>query len=326
MTSSQRLGVTCVRPADAHDPLDAPAAGERLLVVGQPVVGHVRIAPDGEGCWRLIALQAPQPDPHKLIRMLLQAAFGVVLDAGARVLHTELPHPELADHGFSPARDGWVRALTDEPAPVPAVSVIPLRESATGLDVFVQHRVATMDFVPGAVVFPGGRVDPGDADLGRTLALPPSLDRQHAKRWAATGFASRAESPNGFARTLLATGVREVAEETGAVVAASRLVPWDNWVTPIDWPRRFDVSFFVLAADGDPLGHTTTEAHTSEWVNIDDLVAQVEGGVVAMVPPTRTIVDELQRLGSLDAVLTLDPAIDPVRHDLTRRRPRYGRR
>ncbi len=326
MGSSLRLRVTCVRPADAHDTgLDAAAVGEWLLVVGQPSLGHVRLTQDADATWWLTDLEVAQPDPHKLIRMLLQAAFGVVLDAGGAVLRTGLPHPDLVGFGFIPAPEGgWVRKLIDEPRPVPAVSVIPLRQTRSGLEVFVQHRVATMDFVPGAVVFPGGRVDATDTDLGSDLRLPPGFADAHAASWANTGYAGETDSPQIAARTLLATGVREVAEETGAQLQASRLVPWDNWVTPIDWPRRFDVSFFVVADEGDPFAHTTTEAHLSEWVAVDDLVAQVEGGVVAMVPPTRTIVDELQALASVDAVLGLNPVIRAVRHDVTRRRPRPG--
>ena len=36
-------------------------------------------------------------------------------------------------------------ALADEPPPRPAVSVIPVRQGADGLEVFIQHRVRTMD-------------------------------------------------------------------------------------------------------------------------------------------------------------------------------------
>ena len=42
-----------------------------------------------------------------------------------------------------------------------AASVIMVREAANTLEVYVQHRATTMDFAAGAVVFPGGRTDPG---------------------------------------------------------------------------------------------------------------------------------------------------------------------
>ncbi|MBR7560302.1 hypothetical protein KC218_27520, partial [Mycobacterium tuberculosis] len=40
------------------------------------------------------------------------------------------------------------------------MSVIMVRDGDSGLEAFVQHRVTTMDFAAGVVVFPGGRVDP----------------------------------------------------------------------------------------------------------------------------------------------------------------------
>lgn len=312
-----------MRPADSQDPVGDLAPGERVLVVGQPVVGRVRLLPQVDGSWTLTELVVPDHDPHKMVRMLLQGAFGVVLDAGGSLLRAETDHPALSEYGFAASESsGWTRTLADEPRPVPAVSVIPLRDGPSGLEVFVQHRVPTMDFVPGAVVFPGGRVDPPDVDLGASFDLPEGFVEQHIVRWAATGYVAESADPAASVRTLLATGVREMAEETGARVGASRLVPWDNWVTPIDWPRRFDVSFFVLPTDGDRLVNTTTEAHTSEWMAVDELVSRVEADEIAMVPPTRTAVDELQVLGSVDAVLALQPVIRPVRHDVATRRPR----
>ena len=57
----------------------------------------------------------------------------------------------------------------------------------------------------------------------------------------------------------------------------------------------------------------------------DRLVARTEAGHVAMVPPTRTLVDELHRLGSIDAALAVAGAsgpIEPVRDNVSGPRPR----
>jgi 8-oxo-dGTP pyrophosphatase MutT (NUDIX family) len=153
-----------------------------------------------------------------------------------------------------------------------------------------------MDFVPGVVVFPGGRVDPRDEEEARRRGLD-------------------------VARVC---GVREVAEEAGALVDPDELVPWDRWVTPVGYPTRFDVQFFVLPVeDGVEFEHLTGEATHSEWVSVAGLVEATEADRVAMVPPTRTIVDELSAIGSLDAVLDLRPEVAAVRHDLTGPRPRH---
>jgi 8-oxo-dGTP pyrophosphatase MutT (NUDIX family)/GNAT superfamily N-acetyltransferase len=311
-------------PPAADGGVRAAATGW-ILVVGQPVVGFAHVIDVG-GQLHLEQI-AVHPDAQRrgVGQMLLRAAFGTVLDAGHRTLtlmtYADVPWngPWYARHGFvelAPqarpevwaalallrqgedrlARAGggrriaMVRELTDTPEPVPAASVIPLRDGPDGLEVFVQHRASTMDFAPGAVVFPGGRRDPIDA-------------------------------------TLLDTAVREVAEETGALVTADALLPWDHWVTPVGSPRRFDVRFWVLpVTGGDDFGHTTTEATHSQWIGVDDLVAHTEAGLTAMVPPQRAILDELQALGSLAAVVSLQPRVDRIRHDiLPVRRPRTAR-
>ncbi|MDN6379327.1 MAG: NUDIX hydrolase, partial [Brevibacterium aurantiacum] len=63
----------------------------------------------------------------------------------------------------------------------PAVSVLMIRDGATGLEVFVQHRVSTMDFAAGVVVFPGGRVDPIDEQTAASIEVPaPQI---HESAW-----------------------------------------------------------------------------------------------------------------------------------------------
>lgn len=320
----------------------------QLFVVGEPVLGFahlVELEHDGHRHAHLEQLSVhPDAGGCGLGTMLLRAMLGTALDRGhdriTLVTFADVPWnaPWYARHGFvevagdPPAhlqpllrgghldgqrRIAMCRPLADDPVPRSAVSVIPLRRGPAGLEAFVQHRAATMDFVPGAIVFPGGRVDPQDEAAGARLAMPDRLVEEHLAR-----LPHVARLGPGFLRTLLATGVRELAEETGAVVDPQRLVPWDNWVTPLESSRRFDVEFFLLPVEGDELRHTTTEASHSEWLSLDDVVARTEAGELVLVPPTRTIVDELQTLGSLEAVLALRPTVTPVRHDVTPRRPR----
>ena len=74
-----------------------------------------------------------------------------------------------------------VPLATTTVAPRPAVSVIPLRDGPGGVEVFVQHRQSTMDFAAGAVVFPGGRCDPGDVTAGAGIPLPPEVEAEHVR-------------------------------------------------------------------------------------------------------------------------------------------------
>ena len=48
--------------------------------------------------------------------------------------------------------------------PRPAATVVLLRRGRAGLEVLLTRRPASMAFAPDMHVFPGGRVDAGDAD------------------------------------------------------------------------------------------------------------------------------------------------------------------
>ena len=76
------------------------------------------------------------------------------------------------------------------PVPVPAATVILVREEAGHLQVYLLRRSQTSGFMPGSYVFPGGLVDDRDRDdaLWRTHAdlAPDALSERLGQ--AAGGF------------------------------------------------------------------------------------------------------------------------------------------
>jgi 8-oxo-dGTP pyrophosphatase MutT (NUDIX family) len=50
------------------------------------------------------------------------------------------------------------------PAPLPAATVLLLRDGPRGIEVLMQRRRASLAFLGGMWVFPGGRHEPGDRD------------------------------------------------------------------------------------------------------------------------------------------------------------------
>lgn len=330
-----------------------------LLAVGQPTLGFAHVVTLNGG-HHLDAI-AVRPDAQRrgLGTRLLRAAYGVVADAGSdeltlttfervpwnapwfkrhgfAVLPDPLPPPLTAIRSGERAaglddggpRVGMSRRIIDTPTPTPAVSVLPVRDGRHGAEVFIQHRVGTMDFVPDAVVFPGGRVDPEDAALGAALEVPDRVLAEHERAWARTAH-DRLGGGETAARTLLATALREVEEETGAQLDPAALIPWDNWETPIGYPKRFDVRFFLLPvrtpAVAATFQHTTTEAHHSQWTNVREIEAATEDGSLVLVAPTRVLVEELATLGSLAAAADLRPSVELVRHDMCPTPKRRGR-
>lgn len=210
--------------------------------------------------------------------------------------------------------------------PRPSVSVIPVRDGARGLEVFVQHRQPTMDFAAGAVVFPGGRCDPEDEATGAGLSLAPDVLAEHVDAWADVEVLG--SDPRVQARTLLATGLRELAEETGLLAEPGALVPWDRWITPEGLPKRFDVVFFVLPVPADAArqpAHTTSEATHSHWESAREILAGAGEGRLVLLTPTRVILEELDAFRDVATVLSRRPVIAGVRDDRPEERPRPGR-
>ncbi len=197
------------------------------------------------------------------------------------------------------------KQVAEHTAPWPAVSVLPLRDGPAGLEVFVQHRASTMDFAEGAVVFPGGRLQPAE--------IPVTVPSFHLAAWAATDL----PAPG----VLAAAAIREVAEECGVLLPADDLVPWDDWVTPPGGRRRFDVAFFLAATRPDQdWRNTTTEAVATGWSRPGDLLTDAGAGLVRLLPPTRTLLTELNLFSDVASALAARPRIVPVLHDVGRPR------
>lgn len=195
-----------------------------------------------------------------------------------------------------------------------AASVLLLRAADTGFEVFIQHRVSTMDFAAGMVVYPGGRVDAQDAQLVRSGALDARLLAEQAQRWKHSTVWDEGEQQASFhAGEMLAAARREVFEETGLLLDPEQLLPWANWVTPVGYPKRFDTYFFiaVLREDQEPR-HQTTEAAISNWIHPEALFAALERKEIKMMRPTqRTLLDAME-LGSIAALRSFDREIIPV--------------
>ncbi len=159
--------------------------------------------------------------------------------------------------------------------PREAATIILLRQRS-GIEAYLLRRTGTLEFAPGACVFPGGSVDERDADPHIGWAGPAPAD-----------FAGRLGTSPERARALVCAAVRETFEEAGVLLAGPSpaalvddsaglaedrhrllegstsfgellgrralmlrtdlLIPWARWITPEASPRRFDTWFFAAA-------------------------------------------------------------------------------
>jgi 8-oxo-dGTP pyrophosphatase MutT (NUDIX family) len=217
-----------------------------------------------------------------------------------------------------------------------------------------------MAFAAGKYVFPGGSVQdsdfepvpwigPGPRTWAQRLSCPEDLARAlvvaavrevfeetglllaGTDTMAAAVGTGDGEPPGGLADDRRSVEAHEVTfaaflRARGLWLRADLLSPWAHWITPRFQPRRFDTRFFVaMLPPGQSAGVLTTESDHGGWVTIERALADVRGGTMEMMRPTRHTLWQLRAIGdrpvaeaAIDRVITaIEPAlveIDGVRY------------
>jgi 8-oxo-dGTP pyrophosphatase MutT (NUDIX family) len=193
--------------------------------------------------------------------------------------------------------------------PRPAATVVAAGQSDGGLEVLVLERGKDHRFLPGFVAFPGGAVEPQDAD--------------RAERW----YGSRDQASR-------ACAVRELVEEAGLALTAGGLVPAapideggdadllavvdrsppapeslreiSRWIAPQDVPVRFDARFFAVRAPGGLRPRADgSEAARAWWAQPADILRQFAEGRCQLYWPTFKMMEALATCGTADDVMKL---------------------
>jgi 8-oxo-dGTP pyrophosphatase MutT (NUDIX family) len=215
--------------------------------------------------------------------------------------------------------------------PVPAATVMLVRDGADGMEVFMVVRHEKSDVHAGALVFPGGRVDPEDHELARDARVFPPLPgidgAMAALRVAAIRetfeecgvLLARAQ---GESTLVGATRLGEIearhrepmmkgARSFGAILSAERLVLasdamayFANWITPERRAKRFDTHFFVASAPPDQVAlHDGHEAVDSVWITPGNAIERARAGVYHLRFPTQMNLQKLGRHTAAQAAL-----------------------
>jgi 8-oxo-dGTP pyrophosphatase MutT (NUDIX family) len=242
----------------------------------------------------------------------------------------------------------WLAGPGTVTEPRPASTVLLVRDGVTGPEVFVQRRVGTMAFAASTYVYPGGAVEPGDADPATPWAGPPPQE-----------WGRRLDADPDTARGLVAAAVREAFEECGVLLAggepdtpppgapegagaalredllgrrrslgavlAGHGLPLRSdvlryrahWVTPEFEPRRYDTRFFAAAVpEGQHPDGDTTEADLVRWVRPQVLLDEAARGDALMLPPTVVTLEVLASHASVVSYLAEDPVVVRVLPEL----------
>ncbi|HVB27580.1 MAG TPA: NUDIX hydrolase [Mycobacteriales bacterium] len=257
------------------------------------------------------------------------------------------PSPSRRPHGLPPEFFDRARKLAQGELvavePRHAATVVLLRDTSSGIRAYLLRRAGSMAFAPRMHVFPGGSVDPRDAQIGDAAWIGP-----RPATWTTVLTAD-----DGLARALVAAAVRETFEESGVLLAgpaADRVVedttgegweadrlalldrslsladllhrrglalradllrPWAHWITPEPEPRRYDTRFFVAAL---PAGQRTRDVSTESdrviWVSPAEALERHAAGELAMLPPTVVTLAELAGFADVAAVIRAGDARD----------------
>ena len=157
--------------------------------------------------------------------------------------------------------------------------MVVLRDGAAagphGMEVYLIKRSRTVDFMAGAYVFPGGRLDKADSSLQ-------------------------------------ACAVRETFEEASLQLDPATLVPWVRWITPEISPKRFDARFFLARAPAgqEPKvdGHEATEGL---WIAPREALRRWEAREMQLAPATAKSIELLSAFATVDAALAAAAARPP---------------
>jgi 8-oxo-dGTP pyrophosphatase MutT (NUDIX family) len=223
--------------------------------------------------------------------------------------------------------------------PNPASTVLVLRDSAAGPEVFMVRRHEGTAFMGGAHVFPGGRVDAGDREAadrtwcdGVEFAASQLSDMEDADAIAYHVAAARElfeEAGVLLARNDAADFVslggadiharfkqyrsdvhsgaltfRAVLERERLRLALDTLVHFAHWVTPPVDTRRFDTRFFITRVPPHQApAHDETETTHSTWITAAGAIRSAIAHEIVLPPPTWTTLREIEPFSTVDEAL-----------------------
>lgn len=227
---------------------------------------------------------------------------------------------------------GFARGMEADPAnppqPLPSATIVLLRDAPGGPEALLLKRRREAGFVPGAYVFPGGRVDEQDAAAavaGLCDGVPGG--GPDGAYWIAA--VREAFEETGILLAIRADGapvpsaavdptidrmrdaLLEDAVDLAGVLAELRAradltgtAYLSHWITPVIEPRRYETHFFVarvpegVRALADP-----REMVDALWLTPEEALRRFMEGALPMVFPTVRTLEDLKGFPSSGAAL-----------------------
>lgn len=217
--------------------------------------------------------------------------------------------------------------MSDLPEPIPAATLILMRPGAGAPEILVMERAETMAFAAGALVFPGGRIDPQDKELAAGFPHPDAAARIASIRetieetGVAPALLPAADAAAARAiRDGLASGApfASLLDVEGLRLDLDALTPFARWCPNFRETRRFDTFFYLAEA---PAGAQTASADEAEavhafWATAAHILDEIESGRAQAIFPTRRNLERLALFASLE-----EARADAARHQVQKITP-----
>ncbi len=209
---------------------------------------------------------------------------------------------------------------------IPAATVVLFREqNAAPPELLMVERSAKMAFAPGALAFPGGRVDDDDHYVARQFSAGLDMDEAAGRVAAiretleetgvAIGFVNDVDANARSAmRRALHAGVlfSELLRGSDHALQLEMLVPFARWRPNFAEARIFDARFYLALAprDQDADHIDDGENFSLFWATAADTLSRCDAGEARIIFPTRRNLERLATYGDFAAAVA-----DAVRYD-----------
>lgn len=207
---------------------------------------------------------------------------------------------------------------------IPAATLILVRErSASAPELLMVERAERMAFAAGALVFPGGRIDAADRQLGAAAGIDPAAVAAIRETIEETAVpvglspASDAQAARQLQDSLVAElPFADLLQANGLELDAQSLTPFARWVPKFHAVRRFDTLFFVARCPAGEWEPRVIERECSGayWLTAAEVLERDRLGEARLIFPTRRNLERLAQRGSFAEILAdaLNHPIEPV--------------
>ena len=220
---------------------------------------------------------------------------------------------------------------------ISASTVLLIRDGVDGLEVFMVVRHTEIVSFSGALVFPGGKVDPEDVEARQYSRGAEDMDEGTlAHRVAAVREAfeecgvllATNKDSDALIGAKQLTGIEarwradltqgkitmaDVCRTEGLILALDKMVHYAHWITPRVVPKVFDTQFCVARAPVDHVAlHDGSESTDSQWLRPERAVADAEAGKRTLVFPTRVNLLKLSQYKDVDEAMAVSRATTVV--------------